>query len=116
MLSDAHAIVSGCHLHGFVHCLSSRSVEHGAAVTVAHSLGEPSRGNRVARSVFVDRGAGQQSVEIVGELLRFPESSLAAFGVAGHVGVLDGLAVVMRCNGLGDERDDMIAAPTKVLL
>src|SRR5215469_176815 len=96
--------------------LCGRTVEHRAAMTVTDGLGKPSRSDCIAYGVIIDGGTGDESVEILRELLRLQKDSLSTFRIASYVSVLDRLAVVVGRNGFGDQRNDMIAAPTKVLL
>ena len=85
-------------------------------MTVIDGLGKPSRSDCIASGVIIDGGTRHESVEILRELLRFAKDSLSTFRIAGYVCVPDRLAVVVGRDGFGNQRNHMIATPTKVLL
>ena len=87
-----------------------------APMTVAETLRKPSRRDYRPSGDIVNGRTGQQSIEVFREPLRFYQNGLSTFRTPFHVGVLDRFSVVLRRDGLSNERDNVIAAPGKILL
>ena len=83
-------------LYRFVNHLSGLVVKHRAAMSIVDGLRKPGCGDHGATGVVVDRRTRHQSVKVFWKSLSFQQNRLSTLRVAGHIGVLDWPALVMR--------------------